>query len=321
MNKYTENELNFIKENYLNMKAIDIANILNRPLSSVQDKIYKIGLSKEGAQFAKWADWQIQYLKENYSEKTYKEMSEYIGKTEKAIKVKAHKLGLKKNPFYYNKNSFSSIKTEEDAYWLGFMFADGYVIERKDGSKYYGIELSIRDIDHLKKFNKYLNGNLTIYTRTRSHVYEGREINSTNCSIVVNDADAAQNLINLGCVPRKSFIVKFPTKIDGCLMRHFVRGYFDGNGSISMYDRIDTKNYVRTLISCASKEFLDSLHIILKNKNINNCIVKDGNAYRMVISSKSARNLLKYMYDDCNIYLDRKYFKYINEILPTFTEM
>ena len=48
---------------------------------------------------------------------------------------------------------FETIDTEEKAYWLGFMYADGYI----GASRYsVGINLSLKDIDHLKKFCKYM---------------------------------------------------------------------------------------------------------------------------------------------------------------------
>lgn len=35
-----------------------------------------------------------------------------------------------------------------------------------------------------------------------------------------------------GCVPNKSLILKFPTTLPNELVNDFIRGYFDGDGSV-----------------------------------------------------------------------------------------
>lgn len=56
--------------------------------------------------------------------------------------------------YNYNKNAFNRIETEEDAYWLGFLLADGYV---SGGIKpFIQLKLGAKDLEHLKKFVKYL---------------------------------------------------------------------------------------------------------------------------------------------------------------------
>lgn len=63
------------------------------------------------------------------------------------IKVRSNKINSRR--FYCNENSFSEVNSEESAYWLGFMYADGYVT--KNG--YVGLSLFIIDKSHLEKFN------------------------------------------------------------------------------------------------------------------------------------------------------------------------
>ena len=52
----------------------------------------------------------------------------------------------------FNRNFFSKINTQEKAYWLGFMYADG--CNQPEFTR-ASIQLAISDIDHLKKFCAY----------------------------------------------------------------------------------------------------------------------------------------------------------------------
>lgn len=53
--------------------------------------------------------------------------------------------------------------------------------------------------------------------------------------IQISSKTLTADLLKLGCTPRKSLTLKFPN--DGIfksndLIRHFIRGYFDGDGSV-----------------------------------------------------------------------------------------
>ena len=99
-----------------------------------------------------WNKEEIKFLKDNYKDMSYKEIAIKLNRTENAIKVKTNKLGLIKSKYIYNKDYFKVIDSEEKAYWLGFIYADGYVCANDTGSE-LGIELQVGDIEHLKKFN------------------------------------------------------------------------------------------------------------------------------------------------------------------------
>lgn len=94
--------------------------------------------------------------------------------------------------------NFETIDTEEKAYWLGFLYADGSV-----GSNDDRIELGLaeRDFHHIEKFRNFIgiNNKISYREKTKSYRYAFK---SQNCK---------QDLINKGCVPRKSLILKYPT--------------------------------------------------------------------------------------------------------------
>ena len=129
--------------------------------------------------------------------------------------------GIKINPNgkqNINSNIFNTIDTEEKAYWLGFLYADGNVLDNNTIS----LELSTVDKEHLIKFNSFLNKSLDIR----------EDKNRVRC--IFKDTTIKNSLVNLGCIPRKSLVLRFPKdkQVPKRLKRHFVRGYIDGDGSI-----------------------------------------------------------------------------------------
>ena len=68
--------------------------------------------------------------------------------------------GIETNKYHkpkFNENIFDIIDTEEKAYWLGFIFADGYIETPKPNMKYtFEICLSCKDKHHLEKFNIFM---------------------------------------------------------------------------------------------------------------------------------------------------------------------
>lgn len=196
--------------------------------------------------------------------------------------------------YKYNKQFFNNINTEEKAYWAGFIAADGNI--RKDFLK-MRIELNIQDYSHLEKFRKSIEGNNPIKESIRP--------NNHSCYIDVNCKEFCLALNKLGITPKKSLTLKINFDlIPKELRQHFIRGYFDGDGSINNYQR-ENKNYLEWEISfVSSKEFLTQiLKELNKKRNFYSC----GNNFRMCFKAKEdIKDILKYLYKDATIYMDRK---------------
>ena len=80
------------------------------------------------------------------------------------------------------------------------------------------------------------------------------------------------DLISHGCCQNKSLIKSAPIGIPNELMRHFIRGYFDGNGSIAYsYNRKVDKSYLKIAITTGSLDFANWLSTTLLDAGINSC--------------------------------------------------
>lgn len=204
-------------------------------------------------------------------------------------------------------NLFQKIETEADAYWLGFLYSDGWI--RSDRNE-IGLGVQERDAEILEKFKEYIGttNNIQIkqkekikkHTAPDGHIIEAKQ---NFHSLTFSCKKTKENLIALGCLPNKSKILHCPTieQVPDNLLFHFARGVVDGDGSVRWGER---KDFV---ICSASINFLIELTTRMK---INNFGVLYKEQFRI---SKSAlvRQVLEKLYKDSSIYLNRKFQVYI----------
>lgn len=188
------------------------------------------------------------------------------------------------------KNIFYTIDTEEKAYWLGFLYADGYV------SKYNQVEvaLSLKDEEHLIKLKNFVNTNTNIIK------------DNYRCRLLFCSKELVKDLERLGCTNNKSLTLQFPTEkqVPQELLRHFIRGYVDGDGCLCYTNK--TKQFSIT----STKAFFEGM-LNRTGWDKNKCnYYPSGKAITWRSHQEVMPQYLKYLYDDCNIYLNRKYEKY-----------
>ena len=210
-----------------------------------------------------------------------------------------------------NENVFDFIDTEEKAYWLGFMYADGYInSEPLDKNiSHYGIGfcLALIDCGHLFKFDKFME-----VSESKVKVYDyidhsGKK--KQHVKWLLANKHLWMQLNNLGCTPQKSLNLKYPHYLPKELRRHFARGYFDGDGSFGIYGG----GYGELSLNCVGTDDIVSNLFIDVIPDIHKYHHKNHSEKTLTINASStrAKQILDYMYKDCTIYLDRKFNKYI----------
>lgn len=214
--------------------------------------------------------------------------------------------------FPVNNNYFEVIDTEEKAYILGFLYADGCNHE-----KYHKLEVSLakQDEDILIKFSKILlNGNINVKEYKRSKTQENR------VGLYVVSQKISDDLKKWGCVPRKTLVLKPPT-IPKSLESHFIRGYFDGDGMLTVNQRIFNpkqkvpyNNFEFSITSTFEllewigehiAELGASFKINKRHPERNN-----NNHTLLVFGNHQIKKVCDYLYGNASIYLDRKYVNY-----------
>ena len=191
---------------------------------------------------------------ERYDElKNLKKVAKSFGVSLRPIKriLIKNNIELTNRRFTVDYSYFNIIDSEEKAYWLGFLFADGCVRETKTGSQVV-LKLSIKDENHLIKFKNDLNSEHKIfYYRNKTKTKNGTDSFSDNCVIRINSCEMVRDLIEQGCSPRKTFTIDKPN-IDEKYYKDFIRGYYDGDGNFFYSE--DTKLSVITNIE--GEEFI-----------------------------------------------------------------
>lgn len=225
----------------------------------------------------------------------------------KHLKDKGFEVINYQNRLRCNEKVFDIIDNEEASYWLGFLYADGNISSTGNRLE---IRLSIKDLEHLEKFRKFLN----LSTEIRTGIYNGNGF----CHLSIRNKHLWETLDKLGCHPRKSLILTFPklSIFKGNvqeLVLHFIRGYVDGDGCLSIYKR-NTGVIATELNLVGTESFLKTVNLIFKNKGyISNksCNDWENKAYQLKFSFVPSRKIARYLYENANIYLERKYKKYL----------
>lgn len=221
--------------------------------------------------------------------------------------------------YNYNKDFFEEIDTEEKAYWLGFLYADGSITRfyRNEKIKSMSVELTLqsKDVGHLHSYLGSLESNVPIQNRNVKLLGKTYKANR----VVVNCTKMCRDLIKNGCTPQKSLTLSFPSEsvLPLSLRKDFIRGYFDGDGCVHYsankgYNKRNrdwtTKQFVVTIIG--THDFLNSIKEVLKEQNIKTADIKTGNtgkAFEMRIYDRyNLQRLYNYMYQDSSVRLKRK---------------
>lgn len=198
--------------------------------------------------------------------------------------------------------------TEESAYWVGFLMADGCVTSKKWNNPILSLAVAKQDLSHLKKFKKFLKSSHTLSTFRRGNAY----------NLKINSTKLCADLGKYGITKRKTLTAKVLLLEKN---KDFWRGVFDGDGSISIQKDKYCKHKKVHITLCGSKDIVTQfLKFIHSNQIITNVkIFKMKSIYALSISSNVAKRVLHLMYENSTIYLDRKYKKY-KEAINLLTE-
>lgn len=199
-----------------------------------------------------------------------------------------------------NDNYFKT-QTHNMAYIMGFIASDGNIAKTENRIEIF---LNKKDIEILEKINKEIENTRPVKTYKRSDGHDDMAKIWTNSSTMKKD------LAHYNIVPAKTFILKPPEFLDKQYAISYIRGYFDGDGSIFL-----AHNCPIWRIGSASRPILDWMRAYLAEEYgiVNNKIyyskdTANNDFYYLQYSSKDKLNkLYDALYAPGGLYLQRKY--------------
>ncbi len=202
--------------------------------------------------------------------------------------------------YSFNEKFFDSITTEGQAYALGLMFADGNVHTKRNA-----ISLTLCDKDIVYKMKDLLEA--THPVRKKEHKNPNHNDSYELC---INSAHMKASLITLGCVPNKtSYNIVIPSLDNDDLVRHFIRGYFDGDGNVTIKP---PRIYESNFYGC--KSMMESISQVIELVGVSHILRKHGNSFRISMFYNNTRRLRDYMYNNASVYMERKYDIFMSKI-------
>lgn len=210
----------------------------------------------------------------------------------------------------------NQVSTEIEAYLLGFFYADGCVSQYKYGAfRSFSISLNLKDIDYLQWICDTINESLATHYTVKS------KANSV-CRLTVCKKEFIIRLIKLGILPRKTyensaFVFE---NIPNHLKHHFVRGFFDGDGTVGLYPNSKNNSSLKARVGFVSlnQKLLEAIRAYIKNNIGCSAIYGDSIYFRIRLGgNKSCLQFGNMIYVDAHYYLERKYL--IFKEIPVYT--
>jgi intein-encoded DNA endonuclease-like protein len=241
--------------------------------------------------------------------KTYDLSAPNIGSTLDRYNITKRNIEEISIKYDINRQIFEKIDTQEKAYWLGILAADG----SNDG-KEFRLSLEEKDQDHIVKFSVFLCTNRPIKESIKKDEYGTRK----QSILSVGSIKIARDLMHNGIIPRKTHLLKFPQRsiVPTELQPHYIRGYFDGDGNIYSNKR----TYQWQLVG--NEPFLIKLQLIMMEElNLNKTKMqiphpkRKNNIRRLRWGGRLQMiKIYNYIYKNSKIHMERKKSYFENNI-------
>jgi len=207
-----------------------------------------------------------------------------------------------------NEGVFDKINNEHSAYWLGFLFADGCVGKNRNQIT---VTLQKRDENHLRKLCEFFETNRPI--NIHRQIYNGKPHESS--TFLIRSWRIANNLREMGITTNRKFSVSCFEKVPDKFKRHWIRGWFDGDGSV-----FTSSKGTLTLSFAGQKDLLLGVSAWMNKKSgsrIPNLQIRPPHIPQMKYGALGdTEKIYKLMYSNSSVMLDRKYNRFLDKFNP-----
>jgi len=306
---WSDEEIRILKDNYSKCSNYELLSLLpNRTLGSIRYKVNDLDIYYNKYNIHMWSEKDIEDLKELYWNSSQEVMLErFYPRKWEAIKSRAKLYGFKRYKHIYKQLfDFEIIDSEIKAYYLGYICADGCV-NQKSRQIIVAFGCSIKDYDFMIMMRDKFSPESKVNIRKIGSGFK-KSKKYGSCGFSVCNSNIGNQLIKLGVIPNKSLILKMPD-IPKEFLGPFWRGYFDGDGSISVSKTKKPPIYCQLV---GTYEMMDSLkntmlEIYPSDANVIKHPQTKNNTYTLKYAGYKAIAFLQWIYKDATIYLERKY--------------
>lgn len=265
-------------------------------------------------------DIQDQIIKAYQNNMSLREIENHFGATRQTVSKFLTEKGIKTTTgnhyrkYFHNFDFFENIDNEEKAYWLGFMFADGYIQDHSNryGEDSFGIALADDSKDIIEKFKISINA-------TNPILHESKPNGQAQSRLHCCSQKTVNDLISHGCKKQKTKILQPPVGVPSELIPHFIRGFFDGDGSLTRHQNKNCNHISYTVNFTTTYEMAKWLQETLKMGGIFKDSRSDITWYYTLGGNQQALKFCHYIYDNASIWMNRKYERY-KELLNKYGE-
>jgi intein-encoded DNA endonuclease-like protein len=213
---------------------------------------------------------------------------------------------------------FISGINETNSYILGLIYSDGCLSFDQHCHR-FKITISLNDIDIMEKVHKLMT------PQKKLHEYKHPKGTRPTYSVISCNEYDIDFIKSMGITERKSCNITFPN-IEKRYIPHFIRGYFDGDGSVYVNttktnhnDNVKYYSYINASFTTGSLNFADQLNGILNKNDVLSHVVKDSREdhiswYVKIYEKQSVKRFYEWIYTDAELYLSRKKLKFTEMI-------
>lgn len=232
--------------------------------------------------------------------------------------------GVGRRKYFLDEHYFDNIDTKNKAYFLGLLYADGSNFTPKQT---ISISLEENDKHILESFRNELKYDRELEFIDYSDKHDFGYTYKNQYRLSIFSKHMSYELENKGVKKNKSLILEFPDFIRDDLLKYFILGYFDGDGS---FCPSYTKNgkFQPLITFTSTKNFcIDLQNYLMEKLNIPCGNIYDASCHNGITSvlsfsgTKQVKTFLDWLYDGAEVYLFRKYVKYINNFDNVVTSL
>lgn len=281
-----------------NHPVTQVARILGCHRATVRSWILQLGITE-----TYWSKYdlpsgkELSSLSEAHSDAV---LAKRFGCSEQTVRSRRHADGIFRSRirrrYRLDETFFEKIDTEQKAYVLGFLSADGTI---SNHGRSVILMLHAKDEHILRDIRKAMGSNAKIFTREKIPAHPNR---GPYKFIYFGSQKLVADLALHGVAQRKSLTLRYPTTVRKAVERHYLRGLLDGDGTIRD----------NSFAFLATEEMIDRIVDVVETCTGIRLTKTRADKLWTAVGCRGSKRVLHWLYRDATIFLKRKHRRFLS---------